>query len=168
MDFRRALGSALQIFVVFSFFSAGFFFFFLPFLPGIRFQLSDFLLNEVELCTPLGIAFLVAAFLLLIGFGGLNRGRFMYIEMGTHTVSVEAALIRHSLEECFKTHFPQKIQLSNMEILRGKKIEIGVSLISLDPRDQPQVLRAVEKHVQHLLRQRFGYIKPFRLNVKSS
>lgn len=168
MDFRRALGSALQIFVVFAFFSAGFFFFCLPFLPEVRFQLSALLLNEAELCTPVAVAFLVAAFLLLIGFGGLNRGRFLYIEMGTHTVSVEAALIRHSLEECFKTHFPQKIQLSDVEIFFGKKIEIGVSLISCSSKEQLEVLRAAERHLQTLLRQRFGYVKPFRLLLKSS
>lgn len=168
MDFRRALASALQIFVVFTFFCAGFFFFCLPFLPEVRFQLSDLLLNNAELCTPVAITFLVAAFILLIGFGGLNRGRFLYIEMGTHTVSVEAALIRHSLEECFKTHFPEKVHLSDMEILFGKKIEIGVSMASSDPRDQKEILIAAEKHLQLLLRQRFGYVKPFRLILKSN
>jgi len=168
MSFRRALGSALQAFIIFAFFSMGFFFFALPFLPEVRFQLSHILLNQVDICTSVGGALLSFALLLLIGFGGLNKGHFLYIEMGTHTVSVEEALIRHSLEECFRLHFPQKIQLTDMGILSGKKLEIEVSLSASGRKEQKEILMAVEKHLQLLLRQRFGYIKPFCLILKSS
>lgn len=168
MDFRRAFASALQIFVVFSFFGMGFFIVALPFLPEVRFQLSEKLLHQTDFFTSAGIVFFLTALFLFMGFYGLNRGRFLYIEMGQHTISVEEALIRHSLEECFKLHFPQKIRLSQVEILWGKKLEIGVALSSYDEKSQRELLMAVERQLQLLLRQRFGYIKPFSLILKST
>lgn len=167
MDFRRSLASALQFFVVFSFFFMGFFIVALPFLPEVRFSLSERLLNQPDFFSSVGIVFFATAFLLFMGFYGLNRGRFLYIEMGQHTLSVEEALIRHSLEECFKLHFPQRIRLSDIEILWGKKLEIRVFLSSHGEKAQKELLMAVEKQLQLLLRQRFGYIKPFSLVLKT-
>jgi hypothetical protein len=166
MGFHRSIASALQIFVLFAFFSLSFFFFALPFLPELRLQLSDFFLHRVDLCVPVAIVLFVTSFFLFLGFYGFNKGRFLYVTMGTHTVRVEEALIRHSLEECFKTHFPQKMQLLDLEILWGKKLEIGVFL-NRGQKIEKEFLATVERHLQLLLRQRFGYIKPFYLILKS-
>ena len=168
MDFQRSFISFLQVLVVFIFFGFGLFFFALPFLPEVRFQLSDFLLNEPELCNPAAIIFFAAAFFLLLGFYSFNRSRLLYVEMGSHSASVEEALIRHSLEECFKTHFPQKIELSDVEIIGGKTVQIQVSLGSNDIEKQQEMLASAERHLQVLLRQRFGYIKPFYFVLKST
>jgi hypothetical protein len=158
---HRPVASALQMFVVLIFFSAGLFFFALPFLPEVRFSLSDFFLSDGEDFAKIAIALWSATLLFFIGFYGWNRGRFLYIEMGSHTAAVEEALIRHSIEECFKTHFPQTVQLSQVAILWGKKISIEIVFSSKDPKKRKEFLASAEKHLQFLLRQRFGYVKPF-------
>jgi hypothetical protein len=160
---HRPIASALQVFVVLIFFSAGLFFFALPFLPEVRFYLSDFFLKGMEGSARVAIACWGMTLLFLIGFYGWNRGRFLYIEMGSHTAAVEETLIRHSIEECFKTHFPQTVQLSQIGILWGKKLSIEIAFSSKDLKKRKEFLASAEKHLQFLLRQRFGYVKPFSL-----
>jgi hypothetical protein len=163
----RALASALQGFVVFAFFCAGLFCIALPFLSETRFLLAEILVSECDVCFQIGLIFLGTSLLLLLGFYGANKGSTLYVEMGVHTVSIEKVVIRHSLEECFKRLFPQKIELSDVEIIFGKRLEIEVFLSSTDEKIVKEQLSAAEKHLQFLLRQRFGYTKPFCLILRS-
>ena len=165
---RQAIASSLHLFTVLIFFSAGCFIFSLPFLPELRIRMADWILNRYEICTPIALVSLLSALLLLIGFYGLNRGKVLRIEMGPHLASVDAELVRQTLEECFRRQFPQQIRLLDVEIIGAKKIEIGVSLAPLEKTLRDDLYINAEKALTLLLRERFGYTKTFYLLVKTS
>lgn len=162
---RHAIASSLHFFSVFSFFAAGFLFFALPYLPEVRFLMADFILNHFELCTSISLGFFLIAFLLLMGFYGLNRGKILRIEMGRHFASIDADAIRQTLEPFFKEKFSPHIVLNDVEVIRMKKLEISVITSSLE---ESEVFANVEKELQKLLKERFGYVSPFYLIVKST
>jgi hypothetical protein len=162
---RQAIGSMLHLFAVFAFFAAGGVAFALPYLPETRLRLSSLLLDRPEIFSSIAFGFFLAALLLLAGFYGLSRGRVLRIRMGKHLAEVDAVLIRQTLDLFFRQEFPQKISLSEVEIVRAKKLEIGVRLSSKSELDE-ELLQSAEKALASLLRERFGYVKPFDLIVK--
>ena len=75
-------------------------------------------------------------------------------------------VIRQTVEECMVTHFPKQMYLSDVEVDRKSRIEIRVSLAPISEQDRKALFVEVEKQLGSLLRDRFGYTKPFRLVVK--
>ena len=163
MTSRQALASTLHLFVVFAFFGAGFFCVSLPYLPELRVRVADALLSRFEVCTLLGLGFFATSLLLLLGFYSLNRGQFLRIVMGRHLVEIDTRVIRSTVEDCFKRKFPT-IALQDLEIIWGRKLEIGVVLGAVE--NEEELLERVEKELSQLLRHRFGYKKPFALILK--
>lgn len=163
MSPRHALAAILQLFVVLAFFIAGFFFACLPYLPTTRIELIDFFSNRFEKCTLIGLGFFLTSMLLLVGFYALNRGRYLIIRMG---VSTDIHIIRQTLEDCFQRYFPKKITLNEVEIGRKSSLDIKVSLMPLDEEARECLFIEAEKQLAVLLRERFGYSKPFHLIVK--
>lgn len=164
---RQAIASSLHLFAVLAFFAAGFFFFSLPYLPELRIRIADILLSRFEFCTTVAFGFLLAALLLLVGFYGLNRGRILRIEMGRHLASVDVDVIRLTLEECFKRNFPAQVSLTDVEVISAKKLEIGVTIAPINEEMREELFVNAERALQTLLKERFGYRKPFYLIVKS-
>lgn len=167
MNLKKALASALQLFASAAFFAGALFFISLPFLPSIRFQIADVLLNSPKVCTPIGVGFLLAAVLLFAGFYGANRGRFLHIRMGSNRASVDREVIHKALEECFQRQFPNLIALSDIDIVRGRDLEIEVCLVPLEEGFREELFVEVQSKLQPLLQEQFGYAKPFLLIVKS-
>jgi hypothetical protein len=168
MTGRQALASALHLFVLLSFFAGGLLFVCLPFMPEVREKLVFLFLYEMEICTLIGVGFLMTSLLLMIGFFVLNRGRYLRIRMGAEThraVEINVRLIRQTLEECFKSHFPDTISLLDVEVPQGAQIEVGVKLSSMDDQAREELLARAEKHLQVLFKDRFGYDKPFILKI---
>lgn len=162
MSARQALASALHLFVVFSFFTAGLFFVALPYLPETRIQIVDLLSNEFEKCTIIGLGFLLASLLFLLGFYALNRGKYLLIQMG---LSTDVKIIRQTIEECFLKQFPKKISLKEIEIGPRSRLEMKVHIAPLDEATREELFIEVEKELTILLQKRFGYSKPFYLTV---
>lgn len=162
MNLRQAVASALHFFVVFALFLAGLFFVCLPHLPETRIQLVDLLSNHCEKCTQIGLGFFLTTFLFFIGFYALNRGRFLVVKMGVLT---DLNVIRYSIEDCFARQFPKKISLSEIEIGRKARLDIRVSMAKQSEEDREALYIEVEKQLLTLLRDRFGYVKPFYLIV---
>ncbi|MGB7978859.1 MAG: hypothetical protein WCF19_06850 [Chlamydiales bacterium] len=163
MSPRQAFASALHLFVVLAFFTAGLFFVALPYLPETRVQIIDLLSNRFETCTTVGLALFLGALLFLLGFYSLNRGRYLVIQMGTWT---DIKIIRQTVEECLLKQFPRKISLKEIEIGPKSLLEMKVCLAPLDEAVREQLFVEVEKQLGVLLQQRFGYVKPFRLIVQ--
>ena len=168
MGARHAIASTLHLFAVVAFFAAGVFFFAIPYLPEVRVHLADFLLSRYEVSTSIAFGFFLATVLLFSGFYGLNRGRFLRIEMGKHSAGVGADAIRQTLETFFKEQFPGRIAVSDVEIIRAKKLEIAVHLAAPEEEAWEELFIEVEKALQALLRERFGYSRPFALIVKNN
>jgi hypothetical protein len=156
MSPRQALASALHLFVVLAFFIAGFFFVSLPYLPEIKTQIF-------EKSTLIGLSLFLTALILLLGFYALDRGRYLVIRMG---VSTDANVIRQTVEDCFARQFSKKISLSEIEIGRRSSLEIKISLTPLDEDAREALFVEAEKQLTLLLKERFGYSKPFHLIVK--
>ena len=150
MSPRQAFVSAIHLFVVLAFFAAGFIFVALPYLPEIQTQL-------IEQSTLIGFALLVTSLILLLGFYALDRGRYLVIQMGTAT---DLNVIRQTVEECFDRQFPKQIFLLDIEL--GKQLEIRARMADLDE----HAIAAAEQALSILLKDRFGYSKPFHFIVK--
>lgn len=163
MSSRQALASALHLFVVLAFFLSGLFFISLPYLPRTQVDLIDFFSNQIEKCTQIGMGLFLVAFLFLLGFYALNRGRYLVIEMG---ISTHIKIIRIAIEDCFAKQFPKKIQLKEIEIGPKSRLELRVNLFPLDEEVREELFIEVEKELTLLLKKRFGYSKPFHLIVK--
>lgn len=156
MSPRQALLSLLHLFVVFSFLLAGLFFLSLPYLP----ELKTHLLEKSNL---LGLLLTTSSLLLLLGFYSLNRGRYLVIRMG---VAVDLHLIRQTVEDCFARQFSKTLSLSDIEIGGKSRLEIKVSVASLDDKARIELFAEAEKQLSLLLRDRFGYTKPFYFIAK--
>lgn len=166
MTLRQAFASALHFFVVFLLFSGGLFFLVLPHLTQVRFQLADWLLQSADKSVWLGAGCFFLSGLFLLGFYGLNRGRYLHIEMGNRQVTLDAKLIRQTVEESLKEQFSQLLSLQEVQIGKGAKIEIGVQLAPLEEGAREELFVQTEKHLQTLLSERFGYSRPFSLFVR--
>lgn len=161
MNLRQAFTSVLQLFVVFLFFAQGILFVSLPLHPQAKLKVEHFILHQFDHCFWVGGVFLGVAFLLLLSFYALSRGRYLRVQMGKHETDIDTHLIYQSVEECFKRNYPDLLSVREVEVVRGSDLEIGVRLSG-----DEEVLSRAEKELKTLLSQRFGYTKPFILNAK--
>jgi hypothetical protein len=160
---RQVVASALHLFVVLTFFVAGLLFICLPYLPETRTRAIDLVAHRFEACTLVGLGFFLASLLFLVGFYALDRGRYLVIQMG---VSADLHLIHQTLDECLQRYFPRQIVLNEVGLGRKSRLEIGVSLKPLSEEARENLFIEAEKQLQLLLRERFGYAKPFYLIVR--
>lgn len=166
MTFRQAFASVLQLFAVFALFLVGFYFVCLPYFPEARERAIDLLIDQPEAFLWIGGGFFAASFVLLIGFYAINRGRTLRIRMGEHRAEIDVQVIRQTIEECLRSHFARKMALMDVEISGGSRIEIGVSMAPIEEDAREALFVEAESALKSLLRLRFGYAKPFHLNVK--
>lgn len=165
MSPRQALTSALHLFVVFFAFAAALFFVCLPYLPELQVRVSDLILYRAEACTGIGLGLFVLTFLLSLGFYALNGGTFLRINMGRHLVEIDSKVIRSTIEDCLKKQCSEKIVLQDLEIIWDRSIEISARIDSMKPEEKKQALARMEAELSALLRKRFGYKRPFILNL---
>lgn len=162
--------SVLQLFAGFSFFAAAIFFFTLPFLPKVRLQISDLLLVSPEVCHRVGAALFTASFVLIGGFYFLSRGRSLTIRMEgeERKTTISAALIKKTLDACFRNHFNGSVTLTDIVVLSGGNLEIEVCLTPVEEHLREELFADVQKRIVPLLSERFGYSKPCDLIVTLS
>lgn len=137
----------------------------LPYLPASRLHLIDLLTNRFEKCTAVGIGFFVISILFLLGFYALDRGRFLVLRMG---VSADLKIVRQTVEDLFARQFSRRVVLKEIEIGPKASLELNVSLAPLDEFEREKLFKEAEKELSALLRERFGYTKPFYLIAYSS
>lgn len=114
-------------------------------------------------CTSIGIGLILATLFLTLAFYALNHGRYIVIKMG---VTTNIKLIQKAVEECFRRNFPKKIRLKDIEIGPQTHLGFKVSLAPLDEAAREDLYIEVEDQLNVLLKERFGYSKPFNLIVK--
>jgi len=163
MTLKQALISTLHLLFVFLFFGAGFFCVSLAYLPDLKTRLADVILFHEEICTQVGIGLFGAAFLLLLGLYGLNRGKFLRFTMGRSVVEVKEKVIRRTVDDFFKTRSP-KLSLVDLEVIGTSRLEMQIAFQESPSADQIEpVLGDLEKDLTNLLSSRFGYRQPFVL-----
>jgi hypothetical protein len=163
VNLRQAFLSLLHLFVVFAFFSLGAFFIALPHFPELNYELVDLLTHRIEECTQIGGAISILSLLIFLSFYALHKGRYLVIKMG---VKVDLHLIRHAIEDLFARQFSKKLILRDLEMGSKNLLQIHVSLNALEEKQREELFCHAEKGLFALLRDRFGYAKPFYLVVK--
>ena len=163
MSLRKAFLSLLHLFTLFSFGAASVFFIALRLTPALRLKCADFLLVHFAKTLPIGLAFGAIAFLLFLCFYFLDYGSVLTLRMG---ISADLQLVRQTLEECFSSKLENKISLLDLEISRKQHLDLTVCLREVEKKERAILFAKAEKELGRLLKDRFGYTKPFRLIVK--
>lgn len=167
MRLREAVASALHLLVILSFAVLAFFSFLMPSRPDWRFMAIDCLEKSPENFYWICGGFACFAFLLLLGFYKIGRGRFLRISMKPHLAMVDVKLIEQVVEECFQSHFPSYVRGTDVAVVNQQHLEVVIDLIPIEEKQQVQLMKDAEKKLCQLLRNRFGYVQPFNLSVHS-
>lgn len=167
MRLREAVASALHLLVIGSFSALAFFLFFLPSRPDWRAVGAKWLLDQPEHFYLAGLFFAAAACLFMFGFYGIGRGRFLRLLMKPHIAIVDAKLLKEAIEECFRTHFSQYVRGADIAVVAKQRLDVAVDLLPLEEKRQLRLVREMEKQLCYLLRERFGYSRPFTLSIHS-
>lgn len=162
---KKALLATLHLFSVFSFFATALIFMALSIVPEMRLQAACWI-SSPESCQICGIGLLGIAIVLFVGFYKSQPGRFLELQAGKGLTSIHHKAIRKTLEECFQRNFPEKIFLSGLDVIRGKNLEIQVLLAPLDEGLREELFIEAQSALAPLLKERFGYTKPFSLLVR--
>lgn len=167
MRLREAVASALHLLVIGSFFGLACFLFFLPSRPDWQIIGMKWLMEEPDHFYWLGGMVAAASFLFLFGFYGVGRGRFLRLLMKPHIAIVDGKLLKEAIEECFRIHFPRHVRGADIAIISKERLDVIVDMLPLEEGRQLRLLREMEKQLCYLLRQRFGYTRPFTLSIHS-
>ncbi len=164
---KQAITSALQALVLLVSFSISAALFALPHYPELRMQLSDVLLRHTELLTQAGFDVLGVSLFLLIGFHWVNRGYYLVLNMGKNTLEVDEKIIWQTLAPILEKKFESQLHLQEVTVEKGKRIAFSVQFDSVSEERQEAVLLEAETELETLLRERFGYRRPFLVNIIS-
>ncbi len=130
-------------------------------------QLSDVLLRHTELLTQAGFDVLGVSLFLLIGFHWVNRGYYLVLNMGKNTLEVDEKIIWQTLAPILEKKFESQLHLQEVTVEKGKRIAFSVQFDSVSEERQEAVLLEAETELETLLRERFGYRRPFLVNIIS-
>lgn len=164
MSFRAMLLGSLHFLVLVVFFSFSLLNLALPRLTLLREKIAQALLNHPESFTKVGIGSLLLTFLLFSAFYFLHRGRYLVIRMG---IEANVKVVRRAIERCFESQFAKKIKLQDVEVGDGSELELKIMLAPCKEEEREALFHAVEKALAPLLKERFGYSKPFKVIAKT-
>jgi hypothetical protein len=162
MTVRQAFMGLLQLFVVLFFLGAGVLLIGLRFAPGLALTLENALLTKPDLFALVGFVLIGLSLMLVLGFLSVNRGRTLLLRMGA---SIDVLLIRQTIAPLLQRQFADRIALSDVRILRGKELTIGLRLAPMNPDEREKLLLQAERHLQILLMERFGISQPFMVQA---
>lgn len=167
MRFREAIASALQLFVILFDFGLALFFVILARRLDWRSLGIHWLQDEPEYFYWIGAAVGCLGILLMLGFYGVGRGRFLRLAMKPHIAMIDIKLLQKATEECFQTHFSPQVRGSDIAIFSKQRLEVAVDLAPMESRIQIVLLKDMEQKLTTLLRDRFGYTRPFTVSIHS-
>jgi hypothetical protein len=160
MTLFQGLRAALHLCCIFLFCAVGLFLVGLSFAPEIRLRALERLFYHPEPCLWGGIAFLGVGVLYAFGLWLAQKGGYWCLKMGRHRAEISVSILKESVEELLKKHFPQ----IEVDIVRRKQLEIAVLIPGEKTLDQ---FEAVEKPLSEMLKEKFGYTDSFSLIVKN-
>ena len=128
-----------------------------------RFQGIEWLEKNPEAFYAGAAFFAAIAFVFLLGFYGVGRGQYLRLHMKPREVFIDVKLLEHALEACVKEHFPLEIYGASVAVAAKERLEVAFDFAPLDPKEKEETLRKAEEQLGILLRDRFGYTKPFTM-----
>ena len=166
MTLRKAIASLLQLFAVFALFFVGLSLAVVSHVNEVRMRLVDLLLREPEVFTLVGAGFFVGTALLLLGFYGVSRGRFLRIRMGGEIADVKPKVLRRVLQESMKRQFQNQVVLEGVEMGAKEALEIAIWLRPKEEAVRRELLVLLEKELKGKLSETFAYKSPFFITVR--
>jgi hypothetical protein len=166
MFLRQALTDMMQIFSVFAFFAIGFVCLCLPFTPPLRLKLAHLLLEDTRLLIWIGLGFFGLAFFLTMGFYCLSRGRYLLLRMGDLVTEVDMSVLKKTIRPLLSKQFASRVHLTDLEVFKDSQLRIGLSILPMEEKEKEKTLLEAERHLQTLLSERFGYRRPFIVQLK--
>ncbi len=160
MNTKQVLANIFQLLAVLVFSSIGFFFVALGVRPHLHAAFSEFILAHPHNLIRLGVAFFACALFFAFGFGFASRGSYYYLSGG---VKLTKRLIRKSLKASLFSQFGEKIFLKDIEIHKGKDIELHISLKGVLKEEREEILDQLDLFVTQFLKEKFGYLSTFKV-----
>jgi len=164
--FRQALIGMMQLLAVFAFFAIGFVCVSLPFFTHLRLQAANILFEESRLLIWVGVAFFSFALLLTLGFFSLSKGRFLLLRMGEHTTEIDVRILKKAIPPMLTKQLSGKVRLRDVEVFKNRELRIGLTMAPMEDKEKETILLDAEYHLQTLLSERFGYSRPFIVQLK--
>ena len=85
------------------------------------------------------------------------------MNMGQNTMAVDEKILFQTLAPLLEKKFNDRLCLSEVEIAQEKHLFFA---LHIDPQvDREALLQEAELELEHLLRKRFGYKRPFTVRV---
>ncbi len=167
MRLREAISSTFHLLVVMLCLALAGLSWILPFRPDWCLEVIRCLADDHAVLFKVGLGWIFLSLVFALAFFAVGRGKFLNIVMGSHRASVERKVLQQVIEAFFREHF--KGQVSDVDVAFGLKnsLEIAVDIPSLASLEKAPLLEKAEKGISTLLRERFGYEKPFTLSVRS-
>ncbi|EKE09275.1 MAG: hypothetical protein ACD_16C00199G0005 [uncultured bacterium] len=167
MGAKSAIAATLQLFFIFACFLVGLFFVCFPYLPQLQNQVSHIFSAPFETCTHIGVGILGLTVVLTLAFYVLHRGSYVVIQMGGQSKAhLHRTIIQKAVEACLSSKFPQKMHLKQLEIGPKEHLDFTVTLTPQGAALGEALYLQVEEELNLLLKERFGYSKPFHLIVQ--
>lgn len=166
MFFRQALAGMMQLFAIFVFFAIGFVCVCLPFSPPLRLKLVHILLEDSDCLVWMGLGFFSLTFLLTMGFYGLSKGRFLLLKMGELVTEVDVKILKKTIPPFLSKQFAARVLLIDLDVFKNQELRIGLSIAPMEAKEKEKTLLDAERHLQTLLSERFGYRRPFIVQLK--
>ncbi|MBI5273174.1 MAG: hypothetical protein HY861_04245 [Chlamydiia bacterium] len=167
MTFRQAFQAVVQLFTVLFVFVVGVFFLELSLSEQLRLQMATALMDRFSALQPIGLGFVATACLLFAFFFSLHRKAQLCVREGPRALSIDAGFLRRAIDERFKRQFAGQVQVMELEILRGKVLEVAVRILSTDGSVQEKEIASVHKELKILLWENFGCSGEIILSVST-
>ena len=166
MRVKEAITSALHLLVILFCFGLSIFSLALPFRPDLRLVGATWLQEAPQQLYWIGGYFALAGLFFLSSFYLLGRGKVLRISMGTPGITYDRKILKCIVNEFFANHFPQTALKAEVAFLPKEELEFSMEFPPLKEEEQKELLESIEQKLTVLLRDRFGYEKPFTLALK--
>jgi hypothetical protein len=159
MTLRQAVTGFLQLCAFLFSLATGAFLVCLWCLPHLALSVNHALETQSNAFAMIGCCVLGFSLLLGMWFLYVSRGRVLLLRMGT---SVDVKLLRQSIAPLLERQFGDRIALRDVQIFRGKELSIG---LCIGPENREALLSEAETCLQGFLIERFGFKRPFLVQV---
>lgn len=134
---------------------------------SFRVKIGDTILYQPQVFFALGLGLAILTLFLLLSFYVLYRKKALRYRMGSHSASIQQEVVLATVERYWKEHFPSYSIHTEIVFHQGKKLEIILSLPTLEEKERKEFLKKSEKELGKLLYDHFDYDKDFYLTLSS-
>lgn len=134
----------------------------LPWLPKIKKAIARFFLEDTVILTLFGLGFALIGFsVIFYAFFNMRRS-YIFIRTGSHSIAVDAELVRQYLEIYWQKNFPDA-QVPFEITLKKHVVRIVAELPSLPISGQKLLLEKVKEDFGNLFERLLGYTHEIHL-----